>query len=60
MARGMVVAEAGEIKVDCPHLNWPAEARTTVKLGKKLVAPDFAIAGPQRTEPGQCQSYWRR
>lgn len=47
MARGNVVSEAGEIKVDCPHLNWPAEARTTVKLGKKLAAPDFAIVAPK-------------
>ena len=43
IARGVVVAEAGEIKVDCPHLDWPADTRGTVHLGKKLQACDFEI-----------------
>ncbi|RFU14482.1 adenine deaminase [Rhodobacteraceae bacterium W635] len=42
--RGQKLAEAGEILVDCPHLDWPAEARGTVHLGKDLTARDFEIA----------------
>ncbi len=47
IARGVVVAEAGEIKVDCPHLDWPADTRGTVHLGKKLQACDFEIKAPE-------------
>ncbi|WP_300033317.1 adenine deaminase [uncultured Roseobacter sp.] len=43
MARGQVVAENGECLVDCPHYDWPAHARQTVRMGKKLAADDFAI-----------------
>ena len=46
MARGQIVAEAGEVKVDCPHLDWPSEARQTVHLGKVLEAADFEVAAP--------------
>ncbi len=42
--RGQKLAEAGEILVDCPHLDWPAKARGTVHLGKDLTARDFEIA----------------
>jgi len=47
IARGRTVAEAGEIGVDCPHLDWPDSARNTVHLGKRLTAPDFEVAAPQ-------------
>ncbi len=47
IARGVIVAEAGEIKVDCPHLDWPDDARGTVHLGKHLVAADFEIKAPE-------------
>lgn len=47
IARGQTVARDGEITVDCPHLDWPSHARTTVHLGKVLTAPDFEIAAPQ-------------
>ena len=47
IARGQTVAEAGEIKVTCPHLDWPADARQTVHLGKTLVSDDFEIAAPE-------------
>lgn len=46
IARGRVIAENGEITVDCPHLDWPASARNTVHLGKTLHAPNFQIAAP--------------
>ena len=47
IARGVIVAEAGEIRVDCPHLDWPADARGTVHLGKHLQAADFEIKAPE-------------
>lgn len=47
IARGQVVAEAGSIKVDCPHYDWPASARGTVHLGHALTAKDFEIKAPE-------------
>ncbi|WP_371170266.1 adenine deaminase [Aliiroseovarius sp. 2305UL8-7] len=47
IARGQTVAEAGQITVDCPHLDWPAHARDTVHLGKTLTGEDFEIAAPE-------------
>ena len=47
MARGQIVAEAGKIAVDCPHYDWPAEARETVRMGRTLGADDFGIAAPE-------------
>ncbi|MBF9029487.1 amidohydrolase family protein [Rhodobacterales bacterium HKCCE3408] len=46
-ARGVLVAEDGEIRVDCPHLDWPDAARNTVRLGRDLTAADFEIAAPE-------------
>ena len=46
IARGVVVAEAGEIKVKCPHLDWPDDVRGTVHLGKHLTVADFEINAP--------------
>ena len=46
IARGQVVAEGGQITVDCPHLNWPDNARNTVHLGHALSADDFEIKPP--------------
>tara|TARA_B100001167_G_scaffold158302_1_gene105710 strand:+ start:410 stop:2206 length:1797 start_codon:yes stop_codon:yes gene_type:complete len=50
IARGVVVAEGGEIQVDCPHLDWPDDARATVHLGRDLTAQDFEIAAPAGAE----------
>ncbi len=47
IARGITVAENGRIAVDCPHLDWPAHARNTVHLGKRLTAADFAVKAPE-------------
>ncbi|MFV0359481.1 adenine deaminase, partial [Tropicimonas sp.] len=47
IARGRVVAENGEILVECPHIDWPENARRSVHLGKRLAAADFAIAAPE-------------
>ncbi len=47
IARGITVAEAGKILVDCPHLDWPDDSRATVHLGKKLSDGDFEVKAPQ-------------
>ena len=47
IARGKVVAVDGKITVDCPHIDWPASARKTVNMGKKLTAGDFAVTAPE-------------
>jgi len=46
IGRGKIIAENGEIKVDCPHLDWPDHARGTVHLGDALNAKDFEISAP--------------
>lgn len=46
IARGQTVASDGKISVECPHYAWPDTARQTVRMGKILAAPDFAIAAP--------------
>ncbi|WP_425083998.1 adenine deaminase [Ruegeria profundi] len=46
IARGQVVAENGAITVECPHLNWPDNARNTVHLGHELTESDFEIQAP--------------
>lgn len=47
IARGQIVAESGSIKVECPHLDWPAHARGTVHLGHELTEKDFELAAPE-------------
>ncbi|MDP3341725.1 adenine deaminase [Frigidibacter sp.] len=47
IARGRTVAMDGKLLVECPHYDWPDEARATVRLGKALEAADFAIAAPE-------------
>ncbi len=47
IARGVTVALNGEIQVDCPHLDWPADARATVHLGKALEPSDFIVVAPE-------------
>ena len=46
-ARGLKVAEAGECLVDCPHIDWPADTRASVRVGRDLTATDFQIAAPK-------------
>lgn len=45
-ARGERLAGAGKLEVEIPAYDYPASARNTVKLGKKLAARDFDIAAP--------------
>ncbi len=47
IAAGVTVARGGECLVECPHLDWPDDARATVKLGRALGADDFAVPAPE-------------
>ena len=47
IARGQTVARDGKITVDCPHYDWPDDARKTMHMGKVLGGDDFAIAAPE-------------
>ncbi|MCR9127130.1 MAG: adenine deaminase [Rhodobacteraceae bacterium] len=46
IARGRTVARDGRCEVECPHLDWPARARDTVRLGHVLGAADFRVPAP--------------
>lgn len=46
-ARGLKVAEGGQLTVACPHYPWPAAARATVNMGGMKTADDFAIRAPE-------------
>ena len=46
IARGVTVAKDGVCLVDCPHIDWPDRARTSVHLGRALSADDFRVAAP--------------
>jgi adenine deaminase len=47
IARGKLVAENGSCLVDCPHYDWPATARQTVRMGRTLTVDDFTIDAPR-------------
>jgi adenine deaminase len=49
IAMGQVVARDGKLVATCPHLDWPADARDTVRMGKALTAQDFEITGKGKT-----------
>ena len=46
-ARGEKLAEAGRLVADIPAYDYPASAKGTVKLGRRLVAEDFAVPAPE-------------
>ena len=46
----MLVAENGDLRVTCPHYDWPERARRTVHLGRELKADDFRLAAPDGAE----------
>ena len=50
VARGVVVAENGEAKVDLPRHAYPDFAKGTVKMGRRLEAADFEIAAQPNAE----------
>ena len=47
IARGRTVALDGRLTVTCPHYDWPATARQTVKVGRTLSPDDFIIPAPR-------------
>ena len=47
IARGVILAEAGKLTTDIPPYAYPASAKGTVRLGKRLGAGDFDIAAPR-------------
>ena len=47
IAQGKVLAEKGKLVADIPAYAYPASARDTVKMGRKLSAKDFDIAAPK-------------
>ena len=50
MARGVVAAEGGEIRIKRPDFTYPTSSRHTVKLGRNLVSVDFDIQAPAGAE----------
>jgi adenine deaminase len=46
-ARGERLAKAGRLEIEIPAYDYPARAKNTVKLGKKLAAADFDILAPE-------------
>lgn len=46
-ARGARLARGGKLEADIPAYDYPASAKNTVRLGKKLGADDFDIAAPE-------------
>jgi adenine deaminase len=47
IAHGRVLAENGKLTADIPAYAYPASARDTVKMGRKLSHKDFDIAAPK-------------
>jgi adenine deaminase len=47
-ARGVRLARGGRLEADIPAYDYPARAKKTVRLGKRLTAGDFDIPAPRR------------
>lgn len=45
--RGVRLAASGRLEADIPAYDYPASAKNTVKLGKRLAATDFDIKAPE-------------
>ncbi|MBX2856890.1 MAG: amidohydrolase family protein, partial [Rhodobacteraceae bacterium] len=43
-ARGVKLAEQGQLTADIPAYPYPANAKNTIKLGRRLSAPDFTVS----------------
>ncbi|KQT48963.1 adenosine deaminase [Aureimonas sp. Leaf454] len=46
-ARGVKLAEAGRLAAELPAYPYPASAKSTVRLGKRLEPADFAVKAPE-------------
>ena len=47
IARGVVLAESGQLVRDIAPYPYPAFAKNTVNVGRRIEAPDFEIKAPQ-------------
>ncbi|UWQ18384.1 adenine deaminase [Jannaschia sp. M317] len=47
MALGQWVAQDGRLTAECPHIAWPADARSTVNMARDLTATDYEIPAPK-------------
>ncbi len=47
ICRGEVIAEGGETQAPRPGFVWPAAAKDTVRLARRMTAEDFRIRAPQ-------------
>ena len=47
IARGVVLAEGGEMRAELPAWDYPLSAKFSVKLGKVLSGSDFEIRAPE-------------
>ncbi|MFC3205857.1 adenine deaminase [Aquamicrobium soli] len=47
IGQGEILAENGSLTGDIPPYDYPATAKNTVRLGKKLAASDFDITAPE-------------
>ena len=45
--RGVLVATAGKMMVDCPHADWPPQFKKTVNMGAGKQPADFEIRAPE-------------
>ena len=45
--RGVLLARDGQLAVDIPAYDYPADVKKTINLGKRLAAADFDIAAPE-------------
>lgn len=54
IAKGQVVAEDGQLTIDLPAYDYPAEAKSSVHLARPMAANDFVIPtqvdGPQQVQ----------
>lgn len=54
-ARGKIVAQNGEMQAACPHLDWPADTKSTVHLKGTITGQDFEIPAPTGASEAHCQ-----
>jgi len=50
LAKGRVVAEAGELRIDRPVFDYPAAIRQSVRIPRELRREDFQVASPHAGE----------
>ena len=48
LAKGQLVAESGELKIELEVFNYPEEVKSSIHLGKPLKAEDFKLPTPYK------------